>query len=151
MRFSPASPDGSRSTMRQISGISVSTADIQKSWCRGGSVLTSNLSGTSWQQTKRTPFPNRTEKLYRRLFEAGTDAGSMGLFCLVAATGEGFRATVANEADGAGAVDRRREVVRKRTRRADETGRDRCHSCCVEGHRPLDSGGKTEGNNRRAG
>ena len=66
------------------------------------------------------------KSLYRSLFEAGTDAGSMGQFCLVAAIGEGFRATVANEADGAGAVDRRREVVRKRTRRADETGRDRC-------------------------
>src|SRR5438105_9843109 len=137
--------------MRQISGISVSTADIQKSGCRGGSVLTSNISGTSWRRTKRTPFPNPTEKPIPKLIRSRDGCGQHGPICLVAATGEGFRATLANEADGAGVVDRRREVVRKRTRRADETGRDRCHSCCVEGHRSLDSGGKTEGNNRRAG
>src|SRR5437899_9069324 len=45
------------------------------------------------------------KSLYRSLFEARTDAGSMGLFCLVAATGEGFRATVAKEAHCAGTVD----------------------------------------------
>src|SRR6266446_1189697 len=75
----------------------------------------------------------------------------MGLFRVVAATGKGFRATLANEADDAGAIDRWREIVRKPTRRANETRRDRCHGCRAERHRPLDSGGKTEGNNRRTG
>src|SRR5438477_10057169 len=47
------------------------------------------------------------KSLYRSLFEAGADAAGMCLLCLVAATGEGFRATRANEADRDGAVDGR--------------------------------------------
>ena len=48
------------------------------------------------------------ESLHRSIFEAGTDAGGMGLFRVVAATGQRFRATLANETHDAGAVDRRR-------------------------------------------
>ena len=47
----------------------------------------------------------------------------MDVFRILAATGERFRAVVANETDDAGVVDRRREIVRERARRANETRR----------------------------
>ena len=101
---------------------------------------------------KTHSIPEADRKAYTEAYsEARADASSVGLFRVVAGTGEGFRATLANEADDAGVVDRRREVARKRTRPANETSRDRRHSRRAEGHRPLDSGGTAKGNNRRAG
>ncbi len=58
-------------------------------------------------------FPNETE----------SNARGLDLFRVVAAAGERFRAAFANETDDAGVVDRRREIVRQRARRANETRR----------------------------
>ena len=43
--FLPGVEDGKRSTMRRTFGISVSTASIRRSRCKGGSALTSSISG----------------------------------------------------------------------------------------------------------
>jgi pimeloyl-ACP methyl ester carboxylesterase len=88
--------------------------------------------------------------LHRGVFEAGANAGSVGLFCVMAAARERLCATVAYQIDDAGALNRRRQIIGKRTRRANETGRDRCQGGCIEGHGTLDPGGAAERNNGRA-
>jgi len=49
---------------------------------------------------------SKSQSLHRGVIEAGSDARSLGVFCVVAATGQRFRAALANKTDDAGAVDR---------------------------------------------
>src|SRR5260370_38604210 len=91
------------------------------------------------------------ESLHRSVLKAGTDACGVGLFCIVAATGQRFFSTFTNETDYADAVDRRRQVVRQRARRANEAGRDRRNGRWAPEYWSLDPRGATERNNRRAG
>src|SRR5438094_3958402 len=55
--------DGKRSTMRRMSGISVSTASIRRSWCKGGSELTSSISGMCLRRTRRIRFLKPSARL----------------------------------------------------------------------------------------
>src|SRR5437016_6101258 len=63
------------------------------------------------------------QSLHRSLCETWADARSVDVFCLMAAARERFRATLADETHDAGAVDRRRQVVRQRTRRTSKARR----------------------------
>src|SRR5439155_8513772 len=66
---------------------------------------------------------SRTQSLYRCLCPTWENASGLGLLRVMAAIGNGVRSALKDKADDAGVIDRRREVVRQRTRRTDETGR----------------------------
>ena len=75
---------------------------------------------------------------------------TLAIFCVVAADRQGFRGVVADQADHASALDRRREVAGETAGAADEAGGYGCNGGRATGHRPLDPGRAAEGNDRRA-
>ena len=100
---------------------------------------------------KTHSIPEADRKAYTEAYSrAGTHARGLGLLRFVAATGQRFRAALANETDDAGAVDWRRQIAWQRAGCANEARRQRRHSCCLERHRTLDFRRTAKGNDRRA-
>src|SRR5437763_2214882 len=93
---------------------------------------------------------SRAQGLYRCLCPTWEDASGLGLLRVVAAISNGVRAALKDEAEDAGIVDRRREVVRQSTWGANEIGVRQCHGHHSSKRRPLDSGRKAKRNHRRA-
>src|SRR5438477_12993419 len=97
--------DGKRSTMRLTSGISVSTANIRRSWCKGGSGLTSSISGMCLQRTRRIRFLKPNAKLIPLLMPDLGECERPGLTSRHGAIGNGVRSALKDKADDAGVID----------------------------------------------
>src|SRR5438445_244028 len=75
--------------------------------------------------------------LHGGLRTSGTHACGMGLFRFVPTSGQGFRATLSDQAAHASTDHRRREVVGRSARATNQAGCDRRDRRGAEGHRAL--------------